>query len=120
MIFILMAASRLKALKPLVTSGIVVPEALRTTQLPNFCNIFLIKEKCSTSSIIRAPITISALPCRIGSISRGMFEPLYWLSPSVFTIISSPRLRQASKKVSGSEGGTSIVWQDAKHDDELH
>tara|TARA_B100000900_G_scaffold414210_1_gene440235 strand:- start:3290 stop:4294 length:1005 start_codon:yes stop_codon:yes gene_type:complete len=27
---------------------------------------------------------------------------------------------QASKKVSGSEGGTSIVWQDAKHDDELH
>ena len=55
------AASLLKARKPLGASGMLVWDALRTTQLPKCCSFFLIHEKCSVSSIGLSPITISAL-----------------------------------------------------------
>jgi hypothetical protein len=85
------------ARKPLGASGILVLLATRTTQLPSFCSSFLIGLKCSMAAMGRAPITMSALPSRIGRVSAGMSSALYWLSASVLTITSAPCSRQACK-----------------------
>ena len=44
----------------------------------------------------RSPTTMSASPARIGSTSRSMSGPWYWLSASVLTITSAPSLSAAS------------------------
>ena len=74
----------------------LVSEARRTTALPSRWSRFLIGEKCSISSIGRAPTTMSASPARIGWISLGMSAALYWLSASVFTTMSAPSFSAAS------------------------
>src|SRR4051794_8802129 len=45
----------------------------------------------------RSPTTMSALPSRIGWISLGMSSAQYWLSASVFTTMSAPSFRHASR-----------------------
>ena len=93
------AASRDRARKPLTASGTSVPTSARTTALPDCCRRFLNGEKCSIWSVCRSPTTMSASPRRIGSQSRGMSRPAYWLSPSVLTMMSAPSCRQASRPV---------------------
>src|SRR3990172_1099085 len=68
------AASRVIALKPLVTSGISVLLNMRTTQLPNFCRNFLVKEKCLIWLMGLAPITISAFLIRLAQRASGYLQ----------------------------------------------
>src|SRR3989304_4508465 len=88
---VLKAASRLNARNPLGASGIRVPDATLTTQLPTRCKNFFVVEKCRMLSTSLSPITTSARPSKIGCISLGISPPLYWLSASVFTMMSAPR-----------------------------
>lgn len=51
---------------------------------------FLKAEKCSIVCVWRSPMTISALPARIGATRSPILACGYWLSPSVFTTMSAP------------------------------
>ena len=79
-----------------MVSGTFVPEARLTTALPSRWRRFFSGEKCSTWSVSRSPITMSASPARIGATSFGMSPPKYWLSASVLTITSAPSFSEAS------------------------
>ena len=79
-----------------MASGTEVPDACRTTQLPACWRRFFTIENSSMPITSRSPITMSALPARIGATRAGMSSAEYWLSASVFTMTSAPSFRHAS------------------------
>jgi len=85
------------ARKPLVASGTSVPDRRLTTRLPSLCRTFFIAEKSLCPSMSLHPTTTSAFLSRTGLTSLTMSAPLYWLSPSVFTMMSAPRKSAASR-----------------------
>ncbi|OQA45992.1 MAG: hypothetical protein BWY52_01031 [Chloroflexi bacterium ADurb.Bin325] len=68
-------------------------------------------ENCASAATPRSPTTMSARRLTIGSTSRAMSAPQYWLSASVLTITSAPAATAVSSPVWNAAASPRLrVW----------
>ena len=87
-----------------------VPDSTRTAWVPTCCSAFFTGENVEMSDSGRVPTTTSASPSRTGATSAGMSAPTYWLSASVFTMMSAPARRLASMPVMNARARPRFTW----------